>query len=106
MGGRLAKGLGKTLKAGGVTAAATAGAAMGTALVKGVGRLTAIDDAEAKLSGLGHSARGVEQVMGDALTSVKGTAFGLGEAATVAAGAVAAGIKPGQDLERALRLTG
>lgn len=106
MGGRLAKGLGKTLKTGGVAAAATAGAAMGTALVKGVGRLTAIDDAEAKLSGLGHSARGVEQVMGDALASVKGTAFGLGEAATTAAGAVAAGIKPGQDLERALRLTG
>ena len=42
--------------------------------------------------------------MNDALASVKGTAFGMGEAATTAAGAVAAGIKPGADLERTLKL--
>ena len=38
-------------------------------------------------------------------SAVKGTAFGLDTAATVAASAVAAGIKPGQELENYLRLT-
>src|SRR5690606_619525 len=59
---------------------------------------------EGKLTGLGHSAKTVEKIMGNALSSVKGTAFGLDEASTVAASAVAAGIKPGQDLERVLKL--
>ncbi len=40
--------------------------------------------------------------MDNALTSVKGTAFGLGEAATIAASAVAAGIKPGEKLAKHL----
>jgi len=43
--------------------------------------------------------------MKDALASVKGTAFGLDAAATTAAAAVASGIKPGQQLEKYLRLT-
>ncbi|MDO4606960.1 MAG: tape measure protein, partial [Bowdeniella nasicola] len=42
----------------------------------------------------------------NALASVKGTSFGLGEAASVAAGAVAAGIKPGKELERTLKVMG
>lgn len=37
--------------------------------------------------------------MGNALASVKGTAFGLGDAASVAATLVASGIKQGGDLE-------
>lgn len=92
------------------TAAKVSGAAIvagiGTALVKGWGRLTAIDDAQAKLKGLGHSAESVETVMDSALKSVKGTAFGLGDAATIAAGAVASGVKPGKDLTRTLKLVG
>lgn len=44
--------------------------------------------------------------MDNALAAVKGTAFGLDEAATTAAGAVASGVKPGKDLERTLRLVG
>src|SRR5690554_2351394 len=44
--------------------------------------------------------------MDNALASVKGTAFGLDEAATVAASTVAAGIKPGRELERVLSLVG
>ncbi len=65
-----------------------------------------IEDAQAKLKGLGHDAKSVEAIMGDALTSVKGTAFGLDAAATAAAGAVAAGVKPGKDLARYLSLVG
>lgn len=78
----------------------------GIAIKGGVSRALNIEDAQAKLLGLGNSTETVETVMQNALAAVKGTAFGLGDAATVAAGAVAAGIKPGQDLERTLGLVG
>lgn len=44
--------------------------------------------------------------MGNALASVKGTAFGLGDAASVAATLVASGIKQGGDLEGVLTTVG
>lgn len=98
---------GRALSAG-IRGAATAGvtavaAGIGVAFAKGVGRLGAIDTAQAKLRGLGNDAKTVKAIMGDALSSVRGTAFGLGEAATVAASAVAAGIKPGQQLQGHLK---
>lgn len=71
----------------------------------GISRALNIEDAQAKLKGLGHDTKSVEAIMTNALASVKGTAFGLDTAATVAATAVAAGIKPGQELEKYLRLT-
>lgn len=96
--------LSTTLKGAALGAGAGMAAILGTALTKGFDRLTSIENAEAKLRGLGNSAKTVSQVMDDALASVKGTAFGLGDAASVAASAVASGIKPGQDLERTLKL--
>ncbi|MFB4471829.1 tape measure protein [Oceanobacillus caeni] len=78
----------------------------GIALVKGFDRLTGIDNAQAKLKGLGHDAESVETIMSSALEAVKGTAHGMDEAATTAASAVAAGIKPGKELTRYLSLTG
>lgn len=110
MGSRIAGGIGTAVSTGlktvaaGTVAAGVAG--IGTAMVKGFQRLDAIDQAEAKLTGLGHSASNVRGIMDDSLASVKGTAFGLGEAASLAAGAVASGIKPGQELQRVLSLTG
>ncbi|MSS84964.1 tape measure protein [Actinomycetaceae bacterium WB03_NA08] len=80
-----------------------AGAGIGVALGKGFSRLTAIDTASKKLTGFGHDAASVKTIMDDATTSVRGTAFGLGEAATVAGAAVAAGIKPGEQLQRHLK---
>ena len=77
----------------------------GITLVKGFERLTGIDDAKAKLMGLGHSADSVKNIMDSALKSVKGTSYGLDEAATTAAGAVAAGVKQGKELTRYLSLT-
>ena len=77
----------------------------GIVIAKGFSRLTAIDTASAKLQGLGHDASSVKEIMNSASASVKGTAFGLGEAATTAAGAVAAGIAPGKELTRYLSLT-
>ena len=101
MKGLTAVGTGLIAVGGAATAAGTAIA--GISLSRGFSRLADIEDAEAKLRGLGHSAETVETVMGNALASVRGTAFGLDEAATVAASAVAAGIKPGADLERVLK---
>lgn len=77
----------------------------GIAAKKGLDRLLDIDDARGKLRGLGHDVEGIAAIMDSALASVKGTAFGLGDAAGVAASAVAAGIKPGQDLTKYLSLT-
>lgn len=86
-------------------AIAAASALAGIALVKGFDRLKNIDDAKGSLKGLGHTAETVDAIMKDALTSVKGTAFGLGEAAQTAAGAVASGVEPGKELARVLSLT-
>lgn len=83
-----------------------AAAGLGSLLGKGFTRLANIEDAEAKLRGLGHSAETVQQVMDNALKSVEGTAFGLDEAAGVAAGLLAAGVKPGEELERVLKGVG
>lgn len=99
--GRMVAGVGKAV--GATLGVATVGAASAI-LAKGFGRLTAIDTAKAQLAGLGHSAVEVQAIMGSALAAVKGTAFGLDEAAKVAATAVAAGIKPGHDLQRVLGL--
>lgn len=106
LGKRLASGMGGVLKKSAVGVGVAAGAALGAGLTKGIGRLNGIEQAEAKLRGLGHSAGAVSGIMSDALASVKGTSFGLEEAATVAASAVAAGVKPGQDLQRTLKLVG
>lgn len=90
------------LKKGGLAAGAAGGAAVATGITKGLGRLNSIEQAEAKLKGLGNSTQQVGSIMENALASVNGTAFGLEEAATTAGSLVAAGIKPGQELEGVL----
>ena len=100
--GRIAKGM-KWAAAGTVGAA---GALLGVSLTKGFGRLQAIENAQAKLTGLGHDGNTVAAIMQDANAAVKGTAFGLDEAATASAAAVAAGVQPGEELEGVLRLMG
>ncbi|WP_135451308.1 tape measure protein [Mycobacterium sp. DL99] len=104
-GQRGAEAMGKALKIGVASAAAVAAGTAATALKLGFDRLTAIDDARGKLSGLGHTAQSQAKIMDSALASVKGTAYGLGDAATIAASAVAAGVKPGQQLTDYLKMT-
>ncbi|MDR6691340.1 tape measure domain-containing protein [Microbacterium sp. 1154] len=103
IGSSILSGVGSVLKAGAIGVGTVAGAALGTALFKGFQRLDAIDTARAKLTGLGNDANTVKDVMANALSAVKGTAFGLGDASTVAAQLVAAQIKPGQQLEGVLK---
>ncbi|GEE00177.1 hypothetical protein nbrc107696_06230 [Gordonia spumicola] len=104
MGSKMSSALGTALKGGVATAGAAALGGIGFALTKGFSRLNTIDQAQAKLRALGSSGEEVESIMKNALAAVKGTAFGLGDAAGLAGTMVAAGIKPGQQLESTLRL--
>lgn len=98
LGGNLMKGV----AGGALAAAAVAGTAiavtLGTALTKGFQRLNAIDQATAKMEGLGFTSDETAGLMENALASVRGTAFGLGDAATVAAQLAASGLGPGQEM--------
>ncbi|MGV0740325.1 tape measure protein [Mycobacterium syngnathidarum] len=105
LGRRLGSMIGGGLKIAAVGAGTVAAAGLGAALTAGFKRLTAIDDAKFKLQGLGNSTEKVQGIMDNALAAVKGTAFGLDEAATTAATAVAAGIQPGEQLTGYLKLT-
>jgi len=77
----------------------------GLALGGGFSRALAIDKAESNMKSLGYSTDQVKSVMSSALASVQGTMFGLGDAASLASQLIAAGVRPGQDLSRALGLT-
>ena len=94
--------LGKAGKAGAVAAGAAIVAGLGKAMSSGWGRLVAIEEAEARMRGLGFEAETVASVMASANESVVGTTFSLAEAAGVAAMAVTAGIEPGQQLDGVL----
>lgn len=85
-----------------IPAVGAATALAGVTLKKGWDRMTAIDNAKVKLEAIGNSAEDVTEIMNNALASVKGTAYGMDEAATTAASAVAAGIKPGEKLQKYL----
>ena len=85
------------------TAAAVSIAAIGYTIQKGFQRTVSIDTASFKLKALGYTTKQVEAIMDSALESVKGTAFGLDEAANAASAALAAGIKPGKELTQYLK---
>ncbi|VXB22459.1 tape measure protein [Citricoccus sp. K5] len=100
---------GGVLKAGKIAAGGVAlvgGAIAGIAAAGGFNRAMQIEQAQAKLTGLGHDTKSVEAIMKNATAAVSGTAYGLGDAASVAAATVAAGVKPGKELERTLTLVG
>lgn len=104
-GRRGAAALTTVMKAGAAAAGTAVAGTIGTSLKLGFDRLRAIDDAKAKLTGLGHTTQSTAKIMDSALAAVKGTAFGLGDAATIAASAVAAGVKPGRELTEYLTRT-
>lgn len=114
-GGEAGRGMGERMSSifnitvGNLLAKGIAGIASGVsgiisgAISGGFARVSGIENAQAKLRGLGNDAKSVDTIMSNALASVEGTSFGLDDAATVAAGAVAAGIKPGKALEGTLK---
>ena len=101
LGSRLTGAFKSALKIGAVITAAVGAATVGG----GISRQLNIEDAQKKLEGLGHTTKDIENIMTSALDSVKGTSYGLDTAATQAATAVAAGVKPGKDLTNYLKLT-
>src|SRR5690625_1336378 len=84
--------------------AATAVAGVVSAL--GFKRLVGMDEAQAKLKGLGIEGKQLDIVMENAKNAVTGTTFTMADVASVAAGAVAAGVKEGAELERYIKLVG
>lgn len=78
-------------------------AVAGMAIQGGIDRALNIDNARKKLAGFGHDAQDIESIMDSATQSVRGTAFGLGDAATAAATLSAAGIKSGEDMTNTLK---
>lgn len=99
-------GLTKVGKWAGGAALAGGTAFMGAALTGGWNRLTNIENAQSSLKGLGYTAEEVEGIMTNVSGAVKGTAFGLDEAASASAGALGAGVKQGAELESYLTLVG
>lgn len=100
LGGKLTKSI--TLPA--ISAATAVG---GIAVAAGWKRLTGIENATQSIKGLGYTAEEAGNIIkGPVLDSVKGTAFGIAEAGSAAAGALAAGIEPGETLTRHLKLVG
>lgn len=101
LGSKLTSAFKSALKIGAVLTAAVGAASIGG----GIARQLNIEEAQKKLEGLGHDTKSLETIMTSALGAVKGTAYGLDTAASQAAGAVAAGVEPGKDLQKYLTLT-
>src|SRR5699024_9664765 len=72
----------------------------------GFKRLVGMDNAQAKLKGLGVEGKQLEVVMEDVKSAVQGTTHTMADGADVAAGALAAGVKEGAELERYIKLVG
>lgn len=106
IGKTLSTSIGLAMKSGLVASGAAVGGVIATALTKGFKRLSAFEQAEHALKGMKLSAQEVAVVMDNANAAVKGTAYGLDEAATAAKLMVTAGVKPGKELERVLSLIG
>ena len=94
--GKVISGIGKFGRAANVVVGGISTAVGGIAAAGGLNRAMGIEQAQAKLTGLGHSADEVSAIMDDALGSVRGTAYGLNDAATAAATLSAAGIETGK----------
>lgn len=76
----------------------------GVALAKGFGRLKSLDEAKAKLRGLGRTTEEAASIIDSVSEAVSGTAFGLDEAAGSAAVFSTMGVQTGQDMTRVMKL--
>lgn len=104
IGSKLSAAAGKTLKRAFAATGIAAGGTLAAGIAKGFGRLSAIQEAEKKLEGLGRSTAEIGSIMDSVKGSVKGTAFGLDEAANAAAIFSTVGVKSGHDMDRAMKL--
>lgn len=70
----------------------------------GWGRLKGIDEARAQLQGMGYDTKEVEQISKEVSQAIQGGMMTMAEGTSVAAGALAAGVKQGKELERYIKL--
>src|SRR5690606_27789976 len=91
-----------------ITVPAMAAATAVTGLVGALGfkRLVGMDVARARLKGLGIQGKQLEIVMKSVENAVTGTTHTMADGVYVAAGALAAGVKEGKELERYIRIVG
>lgn len=84
-----------------------AGTAMAGITAKlGFDRLVGLDTAKAKLEGLGYSTKDVGRITDQVTNAIKGGMTTMAEGTDVAAGALAAGVKEGKELEKYIKLVG
>lgn len=99
--------LGKTLtKSITVPVAGAATAASAFLLKGGWDRLVGLDSARAQLEGLGYDFEAVERISNLVNESIQGTVMTMADGVGIAAGALAAGVKEGAELERFIGLVG
>lgn len=99
--------IGSTLTSKITKPALIAGAAMGGITAKlGFDRLVGLDTAKAKLEGLGYSTKEVGSITGQVTNAIKGGMTTMAEGTDVAAGALAAGVSEGKELEKYIKLVG
>lgn len=86
--------------AGAIAAAASITAAFGWK------RLVGLDSAQAQLKGLGYEIKDVERISDQVKNAVQGTTMTMAEGTSVAAGALAAGVDEGEELEAYIKAVG
>src|SRR5699024_10150019 len=69
-------------------------------------RFVGLDTAKAKLEGLGYSTKDVGRITDQVTSAIKGGMTTMAEGTDVAAGALAAGVKEGKELEKYIKLVG
>jgi tape measure domain-containing protein len=81
-------------------------AAAGLTAKLGFDRLVGLDTAKAKLEGLGYSTKEVGSITDQVAKAIDGGMTTMAEGTDVAAGALAAGVEQGKDLEKYIKLVG
>ncbi|MGW7932331.1 tape measure protein [Staphylococcus xylosus] len=72
----------------------------------GFDRLVGMDSAKAKLEGLGYSAKKVGGITGQVTKAIEGGMTTMAEGTDIAAGALAAGVKEGKELQHYIKMVG
>lgn len=105
--GQQAQNLGSSLTSKITKPALVAGTAMAGITAKlGFDRLVGLDTAKAKLEGLGYSTKEVGSITEQVTHAIQGGMTTMAEGTDVAAGALAAGVKQGKELEKYIKLVG
>lgn len=105
--GQQAQNLGSSLTSKITKPALVAGTAMAGITAKlGFDRLVGLDTAKAKLEGLGFSTKEVGSITDQVTHAIQGGMTTMAEGTDVAAGALAAGVKQGKELEKYIKLVG